>query len=584
MVSRLIDLAAREDDDTKLRLLRMENKRQETALHEAVRFQDGRILGQKEREALLAGANPSGEEKNKGDADGGAPEENNIVKILMGADPGLANYPADGISPLYLAILLGKSSIALTLYDMSGGNVSYSGADGQNALHVSVFEDIVMIDFLVHWNKSLTTHVDRDGSTPFHFASSLYFLTGSYLRFELLRRPPWCRYVRINRRSALVLEIVFKANPTALYQSDKDGSFPIHVAASVGARDAIQFFHDKRPDSVGLCDAKGRTFLHVAVEKRELGIVSYVCQTSSLAWILNMQDNDGNTALHLAIQARSFRMFCALFGNLKVNLNRTNNHGETPLDLSRSKIPRGLGYSLNSENRICYVLRSAGANHGTRRLDKIEETYSQLLKPEEEENESERLRNTAQALIIASVLIATVSFTATFALPGGYRADDQTNGGTPTLAGNFVFDAFILATTLAFICSMLATVGFTFGAMPMVNLITRRINLAASFFFMWSSITCTSIAFALGVYMVLAPVARNTAVAVCVITPAVLVGGKMEAIIKLVILARSLCIRKGRFQGMVQLLVLYLDTLVIALWPIVVTFGWAGLARIHRHG
>lgn len=63
MVSRLIDLAAREDDDTKLRLLRMENKRQETALHEAVRFQDGRILGQKEREALLAGANPSGEEK-----------------------------------------------------------------------------------------------------------------------------------------------------------------------------------------------------------------------------------------------------------------------------------------------------------------------------------------------------------------------------------------------------------------------------------------------------------------------------------------------------------------------------------------
>ncbi|VAI35614.1 unnamed protein product [Triticum turgidum subsp. durum] len=138
MVSYLIHLAARDGADTMLRLLRMENKRHETALHEAIRVEKGRILGHKER-TLLYPAQPA-EEKNKHNADG-APEENIIVKLLMGADPELANYPADGISPLYLAILLEKSTIALTLYDMSDGNLSYSGADGQNALHVAVLRD-----------------------------------------------------------------------------------------------------------------------------------------------------------------------------------------------------------------------------------------------------------------------------------------------------------------------------------------------------------------------------------------------------------------------------------------------------------
>jgi hypothetical protein len=59
----------------------------------------------------------------------------------MGADPELANHPADGISPFYLAILLEKSTIALTLYDMSAGNLSYAGPNGQNALHVALLRD-----------------------------------------------------------------------------------------------------------------------------------------------------------------------------------------------------------------------------------------------------------------------------------------------------------------------------------------------------------------------------------------------------------------------------------------------------------
>jgi ankyrin repeat protein len=133
-----------------------------------------------------------------------------------------------------------------------------------------------------------------------------------------------------------------EANPAALYQSDNKGLFPIHVAASVGERGTIIMFLKKSTSSAGLQDTMGRTFLHIAAENNKVRIVSFVCRNQSLSWILNMQDYAGNTALHLAIQAGSLLMFCALLGNRQIHLNISNKKGQTALDISRYKIPPGL--------------------------------------------------------------------------------------------------------------------------------------------------------------------------------------------------------------------------------------------------
>jgi ankyrin repeat protein len=183
-----------------------------------------------------------------------------------------------------------------------------------------------MVELLVHWKKSLATLADKDGSTPLHFAASQCFR-------------------RINSSSKLLMT-VYKANPAAVYQADNKGFFPIHVAASVGSTRGINFFHQKHPDSVGLRNAKGGTFLHVAAEKGRHDTVMDACTDSSLAWIRNMQDNEGNTALHLALQARSFWAFLPLFKYGKVNFNLINNHGQTPLDISRSNVPFEMAYTL----------------------------------------------------------------------------------------------------------------------------------------------------------------------------------------------------------------------------------------------
>jgi hypothetical protein len=104
-------------------------------------------------------------------------------------------------------------------------------------------------------------------------------------------------------------------------------------------------FVTKCPGSACLRDAKGRTFLHIAVEKRTVNIIRSAYSNLSLSWIMNMVDNDENTALHLAVKAGSLHMFSHLLGNPQVNINLPNSRGETPLDIAEYNLPK---YGLHS--------------------------------------------------------------------------------------------------------------------------------------------------------------------------------------------------------------------------------------------
>ncbi|PNT65614.1 hypothetical protein BRADI_4g45162v3 [Brachypodium distachyon] len=127
-----------------------------------------------------------------------------------------------------------------------------------------------------------------------------------------------------------------------------------------------------------------------------------------------------------------------------------------------------MGYAMNSENQIWRALRFVGANYSALRWDISNEKYSRRLKPEEIDKESDKVKDATQMFSIGSVLIATVAFGVTFSPPGGYRADDHPNGGTPTLSGTYTFDAFMMANTLAFICSSIATIGFMFSGTSLI--------------------------------------------------------------------------------------------------------------------
>jgi hypothetical protein len=229
------------------------------------------------------------------------------------------------------------------------------------------------------------------------------------------------------------------------------------------------------------------------------------------------------------------------------------------------------------------ALRSFGAKHSGLRWDCTEASYGRPLNKQEEDKESEKMKDATQTFIVGAVLIATVAFGAIFAPPGGYRADDHANGGTPTLAGRYIFDAYMMATTLAFLCSSTATIGLMLSGTSLVNLRTRRINFNMSVMFMFNSLTSLVAAFSLAVYMVLAPVTRSTAILIFMITPLVQLYKNLEWIIKWVVLERPLRVRKGRIVAMTQLLRGAFFPMSLELWPLVVITVWAGFARIRIH-
>ena len=222
------------------------------------------------------------------------------------------------------------------------------------------------------------------------------------------------------------------------------------------------------------------------------------------------------------------------------------------------------------------------ASYGNLRVDHLKEQVLRQRKKLDKVRESEKLTDSTQTLGIGSVLIVTVTFGALFAIPGGYKADDHYNGGTPTLARRYIFDAFIMADTIAFICSVLATINLMYSGMAMVSLALRYWHFNTSLFLAYSSVTSLGAAFTLGMYLVLAPVARWTAIAICVmmmIASTCLFTEPLNAFR----VAIALYVRKGNRVLPVIARVLLFRTL-ITYWPCAVIFGWAAISTKYGHG
>ncbi|KAM3405653.1 hypothetical protein ACQJBY_008264 [Aegilops geniculata] len=265
-----------------------------------------------------------------------------MVGMLMWVDPGLAQHHAADLpgaaSPLYLAVSLGHKHIAEMLHSTSGGNLSYSGPDRQNALHAAIHRPYGMIEMLIDWNKDLSKEKDINDSTPLHYVVAEQFehYTDIWYGLKLENHATWH---------------VLDANPSAAYQHDKNGLLPVHVAALMDRKVPIRILLERCGGCIALPDWQGRSFLHIAVKTKVYSIVYYACQEPVFVPIMNARDNDGNTALHLAVELADLTMFCYLLRNPEVQLNVRNNKDQTPLDLARSKGKPRIIFFLWTESR-----------------------------------------------------------------------------------------------------------------------------------------------------------------------------------------------------------------------------------------
>ncbi|CAO2210283.1 unnamed protein product [Urochloa humidicola] len=383
---------------------------------------------------------------------------------------------------------------------------------------------------------------DGSGSTPLHYAAS----------------------VGVKGITGLLLQ----ADTTGDMKdaADSNGMRPIHVAASVGAMDALRaLVHGRNEndssDALLVRDNKGRTFLHVAVENKKTVVVKFVCREptfkdyvakllggqprASFRSILNMKDRDGNTALHLAVKNRDESSFSHLVGNRHVELNLVNHDGYTPLDLaSKIKIEKSFTsrHQQNPTEWMIRVLAHSGAYFSARRRDlkfgvtrngeepsSSASTDERVVVSGSGPNETKKVVDSALAtdsVLVASALIATLTFAAAFTVPGSYKTDGDPMAGTPTLGGQYGFKVFIVADMLAFFCSVAATFSLAeYANRGDVDPLVRRVYARRAVWLFHVALWSVIVAFAMGVSVVMWDVSVVTTAIVAVATLALVFYG-----------------------------------------------------------
>ncbi|KAJ4760805.1 Ankyrin repeat protein family-like protein [Rhynchospora pubera] len=456
MVSLLISFAKHEHQVGEISLLTARNVHGETALHEAVR--------------------------------GG---HRDIVNKLILSEPSLLGIvDTEGVSPLYLATMTNDLEIVQIHTREDPSMVSCAGPKGQTALHAAVLEHTGITNELLAWNKTLATVVDDTGSTPLHYAAS------------------------VGNRATV--KLLLQHETPAAFMEDKDGLFPIHIAAKCGRALVIKEMIEKYPDSDELLDKEGRNFLHLAIVSGKGNIIGHICQNDTFFRMLNARDYQGNTPLHLAAERGEFRFVRYLISMKMVYSSVMNRNCLTPVDLAIKDRDRGFKYLLSTKFNVLRCLMWTGALPSPHRFDHFDDDLK--IPEKDREKEEQKIESGTRSLVIISVLIATVTFAASFTMPGGYIADDHVNRGTPILSRKYAFKAFIVADLLAFVSSMFSTSWLIYAGSVSIDLKIRMVYFALSIEMVKFASKATICAFALAIYTMLNEVNLPLAILVCLLT------------------------------------------------------------------
>ena len=130
------------------------------------------------------------------------------------------------------------------------------------------------------------------------------------------------------------------------YVKNKEGLSAFHIAAQEGNALVMKEFITACPDIYELLDNTGRTALHVAAERGEQEAVNFFLERTDLLGLINMQDEEGNTPMHLAAFGGHYKVLLLLANRRDVDINATNKEGLTTMDKNFSSTNIGINLKV----------------------------------------------------------------------------------------------------------------------------------------------------------------------------------------------------------------------------------------------
>uniref|UniRef100_A0A1X7UVJ5 Death domain-containing protein n=1 Tax=Amphimedon queenslandica TaxID=400682 RepID=A0A1X7UVJ5_AMPQE len=266
----------------------------------------------------------------------------------------------------------GHVPVVLYLTSLPQCNIAAKTSNGSTALHITCeySDSLPILKHLVENHELDLCAVNDEGMAPIHLACSegrlnfaQYIIKHIPSSLELPTRgqghTPFLAAVYFNQLEVIKYLISKKCNLSA---TDDEGSGAVHISVERGHLNILKYLIDNYYCNPNATNHQDRTPLHLAVAVDQLDVLEYLLSKSipsmSVVWLreikclldsphdiynnphnavlINVQDKDGNTPLHLACQdgqqnMASLLQEASLSNN---NLLITNKKGQTPIHLA----------------------------------------------------------------------------------------------------------------------------------------------------------------------------------------------------------------------------------------------------------
>ncbi|PWA62912.1 ankyrin repeat family protein [Artemisia annua] len=369
-----------------------------------------------------------------------------MVKVLIEADDGLVGkVNCRGESVLFVACERGNVEVAkhligfqwLLMHELDAYVCSIHAAAA--AGHTEIVKEI--LDVRPDFARKYTS----EGYSPLHLACSRGHV-------ETTRELLWF-------------------DPDLLYLRDRNGWTPLHWASMKGRVGIIGEIISISLESVEMVTNLRETVLHLAVKYNQFDGLKYLIDTLNIQELVNVQDNNGNTVLHIATAGKLTTMVTYLLKR-GVDVNVINRRGYTALDVVESDgsnsstlqiVPALLEVGAKrcdqlppTSRDIQEVVRRNYVTHSpqTRKMDSPVQHHHYRKKSNRRskqiELQNEGLRNARNTITIVAVLIATVTFSGGINPPGGFRQET----GKAIMGKNPTFKVFMVCNIMALFLSL----------------------------------------------------------------------------------------------------------------------------------
>ncbi|KAK9666792.1 hypothetical protein RND81_14G211700 [Saponaria officinalis] len=427
----------------------------------------------------------------------------NIVMMLVEAGSENAlHYMPNNLqeTPHFLAAERGcfKSFNSIVEHTADLTVLDHKGPCGQTALHLAVqygYKDIVDRILEIETSSLLIRVKNHQGETPLHACAA----QNDKVQHTIMRA---------------LLDHDDEYN-SAVYIKDNEGRTALHIATQNlnfdGAQKLVRYY----PDCIEMVDNKGRNVVHFVANLGSLkSITKLLRKVPKCDRLINEKDNEGNTPLHLLL-ANSHTLFITnFFYNLPMFVWRNKNldvrvfngknltagnimaSGNHPAKFNL----RTLSKLLPEGKRLPNTFEGGESADTIGNVENGGESADTIGNVENNERLN-HLRRVGETQLIVAALIATVSFTAGFTLPGGFDQSPGKTMGLAVLVKKASFIAFLVSDTIAFTMSSLAIILY-FAASVVNHVWHAKRMLTHAHLFSSISLGALMIAFLTGVYAV----------------------------------------------------------------------------------